>query len=1832
MFFFQDRLRQQERIREDQLLEEAQIRQEKLNLIRQEETLLLRQEEMLRQIQEEKLKLMRQEDLIRSRQQERLKQVRAEKALLEQQEQMLKLREEQLLQERRRQEKLREEASHLRRQEEEIRRRQEEIAKELMCGAAAGLNEGPGKSSGNQAYVGRKPFYKESVLDSSIVNVQQLNTSDWSSSDAESFMPVSALNAATSTYKGANENYDESPFVLQSVEESQQHQQQGTEGGTSEDEDTMEEEEDCYECKVEVKQQNTQVPTSVRTIETVIDVPGWAPITPYLNVSRHMPTTTTHEDLPHSGLSYKIVSGVVTSPESILTSANLITTPDSSISLQSQISINDDHSMESSSCPVSPLPPALPPQPSELSELKRLSTDGNFQTVQPEVPPRDDSFAVTAVYSNVVAANPTRVIAPVISQGAGSKNQQRKSLIEMDHITVPKVGASAVIHDPQSSPRLGGPGSAFRPYASSENLFDPNLAATLMAAKPPQPPVSSNGHLTGTARSEDKVAITKRHSTSSIRPHQIAESDEDFFLPRVRQPHHQQRAPIMSTTDTEPEMKEFNLAPIGSEKKGKKHQKIFYSTSETEEEYQAYLKSKPKWHGKGGHKDSWDPLLIASPPQIVQRPVGVVQKPKPHLKIERGTEVHSASAFQMYPSGQEQQAQIHFQQQQFLQQEPQQQKQHTPQQFKEQYQTTSQYQQQNKTNLNLDLPPAETAPSMSSLAPPPNYERIQKSDSIIELRKAAVIQQPSGELTQKSSSVTEIMKSGNAINMNVPFTFTKPLESEAAESTSPISAAYFKQQANSLQVPYISSPPDSEDQATPQAPRRSFLPYQTSFDSSFSEPEESNENLAPQLKSNKEDPETKKKKEIHKNLMSEALKKVELRNNQKKNFSQLSRTNPTIAALGIVTRKELKMEELENRQEQELLLLHSRKHSGNNINQEESNSKATGGVNANVLQSFRQQTLLKNNNPSQNLAANSSIREAEIQAKKAVIPASKPDLLPKPGEMARKLSQDALISTENTEPVVLLKKQPRILDQEELKARQVVSEKPSLKADNEQIDTSPTVEYQQQQQNVVSLVVSGKHSLSLSSQNSSSLNKDEQLKKTGSSKKSQADIDNEVARANEKVLAAQQKLQLKQQQEHSGNSLARQALQGIVQVRPKPTTDSPRFNQSSKEEGKKTSNKDEETSKEERPTNNAGVASVKKAAERFEQSLIAEANNSTSGTQLEASAASFAMSSQQKTRSKSIGNAITEQLKDNCSSVGNNKSNLPWAVKSPPVLRKREAASSIGRNRGYALQMSKSSDSITAAKLLAKARAEQRDTGGGFGGAGLRINKNFSKSIEQQIDIYSKTREEIQMILMLAKSGSVNDRIALFSNLMNKGPDSNSLDLESKAERIRQEIEEARAAQKHQETTVVSDTEIEFQDPIESKVKPLKIPMKPKLLGNPEPSRRMSPKSPASSLRINRNSQATSGEFPIIPAARGNYLSARDKEEDSPKSILLRKVPEANLRQERERSRSPKKKAPKLLSDHLLTPHSSFQIYAQSATDMSATEDEAEAAWAMKKRLETSSGGTLQKQGEPGPSLLQVPDHPVQKHHHRTGIMKSKSFASPYECYLDDTTVTAKKMTMMAFFGHDTKTKTSSHGGLENKPNQMQTQTRDLLHEELWADGVNDEDDDDELVDVDAEFENLLNRTFEQESLCLSENVGLMPGGGAEMRKEGSRTKESSASNAHSQAEKAGGRSGGKKVGGPVNAASSVVRDSEALQHQTSYNAASGSTSDVIGVNSSKMFINNNTQFHRQKGFDPLAALPTSQSKQYAGRRPPPHSPLGDGHSPSPTQSEYDTCDPWDEN
>merc|ERR1712029_811286 len=161
-----------------------------------------------------------------------------------------------------------------------------------------------------------------------------------------------------------------------------------------------------------------------------------------------------------------------------------------------------------------------------------------------------------------------------------------------------------------------------------------------------------------------------------------------------------------------------------------------------------------------------------------------------------------------------------------------------------------------------------------------------------------------------------------------------------------------------------------------------------------------------------------------------------------------------------------------------------------------------------------------------------------------------------------------------------------------------------------------------------------------------------------------------------------------------------------------------------------------------------------------------------------------------------------------------------------------------------------------------------------MGPGSLRINQNFSKSIEQQIDVYSKTKDEIRKILQLAKVGSVTDRVALFTNMKHK--DLPQVNPEEKAEAIRKEIEDARA--KAQET--VSDTEIEFQAPIESKVKPLKIPMKPKILNSSAPNNKTNG-SPSTGLRINQQNVERRPSIEDLPSVKSkiqNYITAANEE------------------------------------------------------------------------------------------------------------------------------------------------------------------------------------------------------------------------------------------------------------------------------------------------------------------------------------------------------------------
>ena len=71
--------------------------------------------------------------------------------------------------------------------------------------------------------------------------------------------------------------------------------------------------------------------------------------------------------------------------------------------------------------------------------------------------------------------------------------------------------------------------------------------------------------------------------------------------------------------------------------------------------------------------------------------------------------------------------------------------------------------------------------------------------------------------------------------------------------------------------------------------------------------------------------------------------------------------------------------------------------------------------------------------------------------------------------------------------------------------------------------------------------------------------------------------------------------------------------------------------------------------------------------------------------------------------------------------------------------------------------------------------------------------------------------------------------------------------------------------------------------------------------------------------------------------------------------------------------------------------------------------------------------------------------------------------------------------------------------------------------------------------------------------------------------------------------------------------------------------SSSGETEPPVNQRrNSRAMENKNRQ--NSSNFDPVAALPTSHTKQYHKNfgTPPPH-------SPSPSQSEYDTCDPWDD-
>ena len=243
-------------------------------------------------------------------------------------------------------------------------------------------------------------------------------------------------------------------------------------------------------------------------------------------------------------------------------------------------------------------------------------------------------------------------------------------------------------------------------------------------------------------------------------------------------------------------------------------------------------------------------------------------------------------------------------------------------------------------------------------------------------------------------------------------------------------------------------------------------------------------------------------------------------------------------------------------------------------------------------------------------------------------------------------------------------------------------------------------------------------------------------------------------------------------------------------------------------------------------------------------------------------------------------------------------------------------------------------------------------------------------------------------------------------------------DRDLKAAAIRKEIEEAKAAQ-HEENIqrkregkqqVSSPENVEMQSPIESKVKPLKIPMKSKIIRqSSSPGAPGSPKSPGggnaergvpgtrlrinqppgqeikSILRTNKSSAITSEEqqqkrlsienLPSVKSKIETYLQAATVEEKpepsagnsgQPKSILVKGA----------------NKSPRLLHANEAAPVS---IYATSATDMSEEEESA------------------------GPKMKGMLEVPSQDDPAMVGLRKSRSFSSTVD--------KEKQDTVMAFFG-----------------------------------------------------------------------------------------------------------------------------------------------------------------------------------------------------------------------
>ena len=174
-------------------------------------------------------------------------------------------------------------------------------------------------------------------------------------------------------------------------------------------------------------------------------------------------------------------------------------------------------------------------------------------------------------------------------------------------------------------------------------------------------------------------------------------------------------------------------------------------------------------------------------------------------------------------------------------------------------------------------------------------------------------------------------------------------------------------------------------------------------------------------------------------------------------------------------------------------------------------------------------------------------------------------------------------------------------------------------------------------------------------------------------------------------------------------------------------------------------------------------------------------------------------------------------------------------------------------------------------------------------------------------------------ISQVAKSASVNERVRLFETQRPPSVDQQTdLDREIRAAAIKREIEEAKAAQKREEeqrkreeklqkrilgglATSSSSDNVEMQSPIESKVKPLKIPMKPKIVGPASPNAQQQPPPqppppppdgsrgvPGTRLRIN---QPAGQEIKSILRTSKSSANSLSVEEQQAKRLSIENLP-----------------------------------------------------------------------------------------------------------------------------------------------------------------------------------------------------------------------------------------------------------------------------------------------------------------------------------------------------